>query len=50
MKEITRISLASFPYNVEVEAKKDLEVYLVVPSRNLLVPMLMQCVRLRLAS
>lgn len=28
MKEITRISLASFPYNVEVEAKKDLEVYL----------------------
>lgn len=28
MKEITRISLASFPYNIEVEAKKDLETYL----------------------
>ncbi len=28
MKEITRISLASLPYNVEIEAKKELEKYL----------------------
>ncbi len=28
MKEITRISLASLPYNIEVAAKKELEVYL----------------------
>ena len=28
MKEITRIHLAKIPYEIEIEAKKDLEKYL----------------------
>lgn len=35
MKEITRISLASLPYNIEVEAKKKLENYLQAVERSL---------------
>lgn len=35
MKEITRISLASLPYNIEVEAKKKLESYLQAVERSL---------------
>lgn len=35
MKEITRINLASLPYNVEIEAKKELEKYCAAIERNL---------------
>lgn len=35
MKEITRINLASLPYNVEIEAKKELEKYCAGIERNL---------------
>lgn len=35
MKEITRISLASLPYNIEIEAKKVLEKYLSLVERSL---------------
>lgn len=35
MKEITRISLASLPYNIEVKAKKDLEHYLEAIQKSL---------------
>lgn len=35
MKEITRINLASLPYNIDIEAKKTLEKYCLEIERNL---------------